>query len=448
MGHLIKIKKGLDLKIAGGIAEGTPVAEIRGNLYAVCPGDYPGFIPKVEVSEGDTVTRGQALFHDKNDERIKIVSPVAGTVEAIIRGERRRILRVVVRRSDCDKAAAIATDNISTREEAKNFLMRSGLWAMMRQRPYDIIPDPRNTPRDIFVTSFDSAPLAPDIIPEAPDAISKLEAAVKLLSALTSGNIYIGRRKGSKLPEIKGAVTIDFEGPHPTGNVGVQIANIRPVNKGETVWTLDITVLLRIGHAVTTGEFNSSTTVAVTGSETITPRLVKTSIGVALDAILKDNIKDDGIHHRIISGNVLTGIKETTGGFLRYPYRQITVIPEGDDINEFMGWASISPKKMSQSRSFPGHFLFKKLFTPDARLLGGRRALIMSGEYDRYLPMDILAEYLIKAILGRDIEKMEELGIYEIAPEDLALGEYADTSKLEAQKIVREGLDYLRKELE
>ena len=240
---------------------------------------------------------------------------------------------------------------------------------------------------------------------------------------------------------------VDVEGPHPASNAGTVIAAINPVNTGETVGCLDLATLRRIGVLALTGSVDFSTTVAVTGSEVKTPRLVETVIGAEMSAILQNDITDDGRKKRVISGNVLTGVAVGEEGYLRFPYRQVTVIPEGDDADEFMGWASLSPRKQSTSPTFPGYFLRRKLFKPDARLLGGRRAMIMSGEYDKVFPMDILPEYLIKAILAKDIDRMEQLGIYEVAPEDFALAEYVDTSKLELQKIVREGLDYLRKEL-
>ena len=241
---------------------------------------------------------------------------------------------------------------------------------------------------------------------------------------------------------------VDVTGPHPSGNAGTVIAAIRPVNKGETVMCLDIHTLMRIGATALTGHVPCNTVVALTGSEIKNPKMISCLIGSEISSLLAGEIKDDNRHHRIISGNVLTGIAVPADGYLRFPYTQITVIPEGDDVDEFMGWATLSPGKMSLSPSFPGHFLRRKLFNPDARLQGGRRAMIMSGEYDKVMPMDILPEYLIKAILSRDIDRMEQLGIYEVAPEDFALAEYADTSKLELQKIVREGLDYMRKELE
>lgn len=444
----IRIKKGLDLHLAGAIADTRAIVGSSTPTVAVVPDDFEGLVPKMEVKEGEAVLAGQPLMRHKLHEDIKIVSPAAGTVKAVVRGERRKIMRVVVEVGQHEALKHDTTEAGSTADGARSLLMKSGLWAMMRQRPYDIIPDAGATIRDIFVTGFDSAPLSYTPTEFTADDKARFDAGVKLLSAITEGKVYISRRSGENLPDIAGAEMIDVEGPHPSGNAGTLIAAIAPVNKGETVVCLSLDVLSRIGELMLTGIVPAETIVAVTGSEIKEPQLVRTLIGAELSALLKDNVKDDGHHHRIISGNVLTGYAESTGGYLRFPYRQVTVIPEGDDVAEFMGWASLSPRKMSTSPSFPGHFLGKKLFSPDARLLGGRRAMIMSGEYDKVMPMDILPEYLLKAILARDIDRMEQLGIYEVAPEDFALAEYADTSKLELQKIVREGLDFLRKELE
>lgn len=445
--HTIKIRKGLDLHIAGGLTSDSPVSSNQPAEIAIIPDDYHGLTLKLECKEGEDVCCGTPLLHDKTDQGIKIVSPVSGTVKEVVRGERRKILRVIIANDCKNRSADSPLKTEYTAEDARNWLKATGLWGFIRQRPYDIVPKGDSEPRDIFVTAIDSAPLAQSVTTrQQPGDTQAATSAVALLSALTSGNVYISRRCG-EIADISGAVMIDVAGPHPAGNVGVQIANISPVNKGETVWTLDYDTLVRIGRSMGRQAFDGTTTVAVVGSEVKTPSVVKTYIGASVQSILEGNIKSD-CHTRIISGNVLTGVQIAPDGYLRYPYRQLTVIPEGDDRVEFMGWASISPKKMSQSRTFPGHFLFKRIFRPDARLLGGRRAFIMSGEYDRYMPMDIMPEYLLKAIIGRDIEKMEELGIYEVAPEDFALGEYADTSKIEAQRIVREGLDYLRKELE
>lgn len=445
MRRTVSLKKGLNLNLEGGMSSERPDVTALPTRVAVIPDDFPGFLPKLDVSEGDAVKAGSPLLHHKTDTRIRLVAPAAGVVESVVRGARRKIERVVVRiqGDETENVTPFADADAATITER---LMASGLWAMMRRRPYDIIPMPDDAPRSIMITAMDTAPLAPS--PEALVAgrIEELAAAVRVLGKLTGGHIYIGVASGSSLPDIPGAETVEFPRLHPAGNSGVQIANIEPVNKGEVVWTLDITTLARIGRLALTGKPDWSAAVAVTGSEVIAPRMEKSIVGAELSALLEGELKTDGRHQRIISGNVLTGTRESLDGFLRYPYRQITVIPEGDDADEFMGWASLSPSKMSVSPSFLGHFL-KRKFTPDARINGGRRAMIMSGEYDKVFPMDILPEYLIKAILAKDIDRMEALGIYEVAPEDFALAEYVDPSKLELQKIVREGLDYLRSEV-
>lgn len=449
MSIAIKIKKGLDLDIEGKIADRRNITVINSATVAMIPDDFQGMVPKMEVREGDKVLAGTPIWHDKAHENVKVTSPVAGEVLAVVRGERRKILRVVISNKSEEAFVHPFEGALSDPAKAKALLCASGVWAMMTQRPYAVVPDPDAAIRDIFVTGFDSAPLACDPASYTDGDIKELEAGVQLLSLLTTGKVYVSRRPVGVLPDLKGAEMVGITGPHPAGNAGTMIASVRPVNKGETVLCLDINTLRRAGAVALTGKLPGETLVAVTGSEVKEPRLVRTVIGAEMKAILAGQLKLDGRHHRIISGNVLTGVKTSLeDGFLRMPWTQVTVIPEGDDVDEFMGWASFSPSKMSTSPSFPGRFLRRKPFEPDARLLGGRRAMIMSGEYDKVMPMDILPEYLIKAILAKDIDRMEQLGIYEVAPEDFALAEYADTSKLELQKIVRDGLDYLRKELE
>lgn len=443
----IKVKKGLDIRLAGAVAQATAPVECQSATAAIIPDDFSGLIPKMELREGDKVKAGQALFHSKLDEKLKVVSPLSGTVKAVVRGERRKIERVVVEAGDGEPMRFNVANVLKNAEAARELLLASGQWAMMRQRPYDIVPAADAKFRDIFVTGFDSAPLAWTKTQFSAEETKALEAGVKLLSLLTPGKVYVSRHVSTEMPDIKGAEMVDVEGPHPASNAGTVIAAIKPINKGETVACLELPTLMRIGSLALGGTLDCTTIVAVTGSETKEPTLLKTVTGAEIAPLLKDNLADDGRHKRIISGNVLTGVAVKEDGYLRYPYRQITVIPEGDDVDEFMGWASLSPKKQSTSPTFPGHFLSRKLFKPDARLLGGRRAMIMSGEYDKVFPMDILPEYLVKAILAKDIDRMEQLGIYEVAPEDFALAEYVDTSKLELQKIVREGLEYLRKEL-
>ncbi len=443
----ITLHKGLNLRIAGAPESYAPCVELRPRTVAVCPDDFPGFIPKALVAAGDAVQRGTAVLADKKHPALKLVSPVAGTVRGVVRGERRRILRIEIEVASADSAVKFAkpVDGGSLRE----VLAQSGLLAMMRRRPYDIVPDPDENVRDIFVTALSTAPLAAPVAVPAGKSLEFANTAVKALKTLTDGNIYISHSAAAGWPQISGAVDVAVSGPHPAGNVGVQIANIAPVNKGETVWTMDWDVLLRVGRLLTDGTVDPSVDVVIAGPEVTAPAVISTVAGAAVAPLLEGRLADDGRNKRVISGDVLTGKAVGMGddAFVRAPYRQITVIAEGDDVDDFMGWASLSPDKMSISPSFPLRFL-KKFFRPDARLNGGRRAIIMSGQYDRMIPMDILPEYLVKAILAVDIEKMEELGIYEVAPEDFVLAEYADTSKLPLQQIVRDGLDYIRKELE
>ncbi len=441
----IKLKRGYDLNLAGGLAPDAPTVGARSKSYAIVPDDFHGIIPRLEKKEGDKVIAGEALFHDKDTEAIKVTSPVSGKVTKIVRGERRKILAIVIEPNGQNEKKKFETNP----DNPLGALLASGLWAMIRQRPYDVVPSPEMRPRDIFVTCFDSAPLAPSLGKVAGDDMGYLQKGVDVLGKLTDGKVYLGCRKG-EIVNVDGAVVNEFGGPHPAGNAGVQAANVSPVNKGDTVWTLDIVTVARIGHLFSTQEMNYATIVAVTGSEVAEPRYATATIGCDIASLTEGNIKSrEGIDTRIISGNVLTGHAVGAGGFLRAPYRQVTVIPEVAQKDEFMGWASLDPNKFSIYRDFTGWLLRrnKRPATLDARLKGGQRAIVMCGEYDRMLPMDIYAEFLIKAIIAFDIDKMEQLGIYEVAPEDFALAEYADTSKLELQQLVRDGLDRMRKEM-
>ncbi|MGN0210647.1 MAG: Na(+)-translocating NADH-quinone reductase subunit A [Muribaculaceae bacterium] len=437
----LRIKKGLDLHLQGAV-QAPDAVQVEALQCAIVPDDFPGFQPKVLVREGDAVEAGAPLMRDKNSPSIALTSPISGKVVAIVRGERRKVLRVVV--SNDGKHTERTFD---TKQPLIELLGASGLLAHLRRRPYDVIVRPEVRPRDIFVTAIDSAPLSAGMyLPH--DAADALAAAVKALRTLTDGKIYISHRADWTGAPVPGAEMVTVDGPHPAGNVGVQIANIAPVNKGETVWTMDVTTLWRIGRLLLSGKVDYSTLVAVTGPEVNAPVMVKTTIGCEIKGVLAGRLPNVDHHIRIISGNVLTGVAvNEADGFLQAPYRQVTVIAEGDDNVEFMGWASIAPSKMSAHKALPLRW-WRKLFAPDARINGGRRAMIFYGEYDRVLPMDIVSEYLLKAIISRNIDDMEALGVYEIAPEDFALCEYIDTSKMPLQQIVRNGLDYLRKELE
>ena len=446
MADIIRLKKGLDIPLAGK-ADPTVSETVIPTLIGIVPDDFPGFTWRLQVKPGETVSAGTPLLADKDSATICLVAPAGGTVKEVRRGERRKIEAVVVEvDSSFPESGKIEMDT-SSAESVIAALCRSGLWAMMRQRPYDVIPAPGVTPRDIFITAFDSAPLAPRLV-SASDR-DMLEAGVRLLSVLTAGKVYLGVAFGSGL-SVNGAEVVEFQGPHPAGNVGVQIANIKPVNKGEVVWALDARTVVKMGEFATRGFVGWNTEVAVTGPMLANPHMISTVAGCDLADILRHFSFVSGEEVRVISGNVLTGTRQNPAdGFLRYPYRQVTVIREGAHADEFMGWASLSPKKFSVKHSFPAFLRgLGKPFDFDARVKGGRRAPIVSGEYDKVFPMDIYPEFLLRAIAAGDIDRMEKLGIYEVAPEDFALPEFVDTSKIELQRMVREGLDNLRKEME
>ncbi len=455
MTRIIKIKKGLDIPVAG--APSDRFTECRPTFAAVTPDDFPGYHWRPVVKPGEHVVAGQPVFQAKEADDISLVSPITGNVGEIARGARRHIEYLSIIPGGEDNECVnfeIPADDITDaeyRDMARALLKNSGLWARMRQRPYDIVPEAEATPRDIFVTAFDSAPCAPDILSGLDR--QDIYRGIEVLRRLTDGNVWIGCRpsQASELQIVANqkARIIAFEGPHPAGNVGVQIAAIKPVSKGEVVWTLDITTLAAIGYLFNTNNLDFSTTVAVTGPMVNDPHLIKTVMGADMRTLIGRTVAEENTGLRVISGNVLTGVAvSATDGFLRYPYRQISVIEEGEHVNEFMGWASLSTKKFSVKRMLPsGLFRSRRPFSFDSRILGGHRAMILAGELDTVFPFDIYCEYLIKAIIANDIDRMEKLGIYEVAPEDFALPEFIDTSKQELQKLVREGIDRLREEL-
>jgi Na+-transporting NADH:ubiquinone oxidoreductase subunit A len=437
----IRLKKGFDLHLLGAIQGNDIAFTSPARSVAIVPDDFHGVIPRMEKKEGEHVIAGEPLYHDKNDEDIKVVAPVSGTIKEIRRGERRHIDAIIIAPDNDGQAVKHDTGG-----DAVKTLKAAGLWVMLRQRPYDVVPYTDVRPRNVFVTAFDSAPLAPDLDVVLGDKRQFISRGVEVLKSLTDGNVCIGTREGQAF-DAPGAQVNTFVGPHPAGNTGVQAANTIPVNKGEVVWTLDIVTLARIGELFTTGMVSHDTVVAIDGEMVQQPGYVKTVMGADLETVLKNQLTNVA-RSRIISGNVLTGVKVDVDQWLRAPYRHITIIPENNKPDEFMGWASFNPNRFSIYRTFTTWLRgLKKPVSMDSRIKGGERAIVRTGEYDAMLPMDIHAEFLIKAIISGDIDKMEQLGVYEIAPEDFALAEFADTSKLELQRIVRQGLDKLRAEM-
>ena len=446
MAKVVKLKSGLNLCLAGAAApkvEKTVVSD----TVAIVPDNYHGVVPKVVVKPGDKVQVGTSVMYDKNHPEVQFVSPVSGEVVAVERGERRKVMKIVIK-SD-GKSDAVVFDKASSAVEVKELLLRAGMWAYIKQRPYDVIADPTVEPRDIFVTAFDNAPLAPAYAYEMlnGDDAKALAEGLAALKLLTQGKVYVGVAAGSELNVPAGVEVVAFKGNFPACNAGVQAHNIAPVNKGETIWTLNALDVVVMGRLLLNGRVDMMRTVAVTGSEVATPAYVRALPGTPMADLLAGNIIAGDYTRRVISGNVLTGTNVSLDGYLGAYHSQVTVIPEGNDTHEFLGWALPGCKALTTSRTFLSRWIPTRNSKPDARLHGGERAIIMSEEYDRVFPMDILPEYLVKAIIAFDIDRMEQLGIYEVAPEDFAACEFVDTSKLPLQQIVRDGLDALRKEM-
>lgn len=446
MPDVIKLKKGLDIKLRGRAEETIKVSPIP-ETYGLKPTDFPGLTPKLAVKVGDEIKTGEPLFFDKYNPEILITSPVGGKVVSVNRGERRKILEVIVQPlADAGFAEFKKADPLTlSADEIKGQLLLSGLWPFIKRRPYGVIAKPSETPKAIFISLFNSAPLAPDYDFVLIGQEASFQTGLNALTKLTSGKVYLGVRNGSKLGNFKNIEKNTFDGPHPAGNVGVQIHHISPINKGEVVWTIDALDVLFIGRLFETGRLDLSKTVVLAGSEVEKPVYFATKVGTQISALTSGNLKKAG-NKRIISGNVLTGTKVSEDSYLGFYDSMVTVIPEGDEY-EFMGWAKPGIDKYSAGKTFMSSLLPKKEYTLNANIHGGERAFVMTGQYEKLVPMDILPVYLIKAIIANDIDKMEQLGLYEIIEEDFALCEYACTSKTKVQDIIRGGINVMMKEL-
>ena len=445
MANVIKLRKGLDIHLQGRAEEKKIQLKSNGK-YALVPDDFEGVTPKVVVREGDKVKAGDALFVNKQYPEVKFASPVSGTVREVVRGERRKVLCVKVDADSQQEFVDFGRKDVGklTGEQVINALLEAGIFGYINQLPYAVSTNPETKPNAIFVSALRDKPLAADFEFEVKGQEQDFQTGLTALSKIAK--TYLGVGAGSALTGVKDVEVTVFEGKCPAGNVGVQVNNIDPVNKGEVVWTIgDPTVVLFIGRLLNTGKVNLTRTVALCGSEVSSPAYVDMLVGEELSTLLS-NSYDAGKSVRIINGNVLTGKPTTKEGFLGAHSSEITVIPEGDDADEMLGWILPRLKQFSVNRSYFSWLCGKKNYALDARIKGGERHIIMSGEYDRVLPMDIYGEYLIKAIIAGDIDRQEALGIYEVSPEDFALAEFVDSSKLELQRIVREGLNLLRKE--
>ena len=449
MTKIVKLHRGLDIRLAG-VAKKEKIAIKSGNVYALQPDDFEGVKPKVVVKEGDKVKAGDALFVNKAYPEVKFASPVSGTVTLIERGERRKVLSVQVEADAKQEYVDFGKKDVSklSADDVKASLLEAGLFGYINQLPYAISTNPTTAPKAIFVSALRDMPLAGDFEFEVKGQEADFQTGLEALSKIAK--VYVGVGKDSQLVPVNVNVPVEyvvFSGKCPAGNVGVQVNHLDPVNKGEVVWTVDPTAVLFFGRLFNTGKVNLTRTLALAGSEVENPAYFDAMVGAQVS--LNELVKADKTL-RIIAGNPLTGKPQTGATVVVGAHcSEITVIPEGDHADEIFGWIMPRFKQFSVSRSyFSWLFPKKDGYVLDARVKGGERHMIMSGEYDKVLPMDIYGEFLIKAIIAQDIDKMEALGIYEVSPEDFALAEFVDSSKLELQKIVREGLNMLRKENE
>jgi Na+-transporting NADH:ubiquinone oxidoreductase subunit A len=444
MAKAIKIRKGLDLKLKGKPTQTISPVE-NSPYYAIKPSDFPSMTPKMVVKEGETVKVGTPIFHDKYREAIQYVSPVSGTVIEVKRGEKRRILEVIIKAD-----SEFTFETMDTKGETKEVILKSGLWPFIKQRPLDIVADYNKTPKAIFVSGFDSSPLAPDFEFLLKDKKDALQAGFEALAKMTEGKVYVTIETSSKgtsvFTDLNGIELHTINSKHPAGNVGTQIHKISPINKGETVWTVNAIDVARIGSLFLTGKVDFSKTIALTGSEVEMPSYYTLISGASLTNLVDKKITSENV--RYISGNVLVGNNVGKDGFLGFYDNQVTVIPEGDHykVSFTEGWLAPGFNKLSNSKAFLSALLPKKSYDVDTNLNGEERAFVVSGQYEEVFPFDIYPVQLLKAAITNDIDKMEKLGIYEVAPEDFALCEFVCTSKINSQQIIRDGLKVIEEE--
>ncbi len=451
MSKVIQIKRGLNIPLKGEserILQNPPPT----TSYAVKPTDFHSLVPKMMLEEGSPVKAGTPLFYDKYNQDVVFTSPVSGTYTQLVRGAKRRIMEVRIEADGRDTSIdfGAASPASLSREQVIQKLLKSGLWPLIRQRPYSLIARQTDIPRDIFVSAFKSTPLAPDMDFVVQGNESFFQSGLDALARLTDGSVHLGihatNTTSKAFTEAKGVAIHRFNGPHPAGNVGIQIHHVRPINKGDIVWYTDVQGVIAIGRLFEKGIADLHKVVALSGTEVMNPRYYKIISGAKLSSFAGNNIRStEGITPRYISGDVLSGEKISADGYIGFYDDQVSVIPEGDH-PELLGWLIPRPERFSVSRTYPSFLMPWRKYKLDTNIRSGVRPFVITGLYEKYLPMDIMPIQLIKSTMINDIDMMEKLGIYEVAPEDFALCEYVCPSKIEMQTILREGLDKLRKE--
>lgn len=444
----IRIRKGLNINLVG-VAEQNTSKAVLSNVYAINLLDFHGIMPKMLVKEGAEVKAGEPLFYSKDNQDMLFVSPVSGELIEITRGARRKILTIKIL---ADKAQEYMEHSApgpgAVSEEIKSILLKSGCWPFIRQRPYDVVADPAATPKAIFVSAYATAPLAADLDYTLTGKEKELQAALTALSKLTPGKVHvsIGKASNSPFTNLEDIELHKVSGPHPAGLVGTQINKLDPINKGELVWTVTPQDLVIIGELLLTGKFNAQRTIALAGSSVKSPKYFTTKIGAEIATFLyASGVKEEKF--RVINGDVLTGKKTSPDGFLGFYNNTVSVIPEGDDYDLF-GWNKPVFDKISSTRALTFSWLQpKKKYDLDTNTNGEHRAFVVTGMYEEVFPLDIYPLQLLKACMVKDLDEMEQLGLYEVIPEDFALTEFICISKQPHQKIIREGLDLLQKEI-
>lgn len=448
MSKSVRIRRGLNINLLGDADK--VYASVKGHdIYALKPTDFHGLTPKLTVKVGDNILAGSVVFYDKYNEKIKFCSPVSGTVQDIVRGEKRRILEIIIK-SDSEiiyESHSKKNPKDLSREQIIDYMLEKGVWPFIRQKPYDIIANPTDLPKSIFISAFKSGPLAIDNDFALYGMDELFQKGLDVITKLTNGKTHLnldGNTNSSKVfSDAKGVEINSFSGPHPAGNVGVQIHHLDPINKGDIIWFLEPQDVIVIARLFCEGKYDVSRIISLCGSEVSKPRYYRIISGSCVANLISDNVEQD--NNRVICGDVLSGTKIKKDGYLGFYDTQLTVIKEGNE-QEFIGWALPGIDKFSMSKSYFSWLFPTRKYNIDTNMRGEERAYVVTGQYEKVLPMDIYPQQLVKAIMIEDIDLMEKLGLYEVGPEDFALCEFVCTSKIEVQSIIRHGLDLLRKE--